>query len=416
MGSPKLNYTIEQVVKEKGIPRATLIKALEEAMLNASKKKFGANLDLEARYNEELDEIEVFQFKTVVEEVTDPEKEISLDEAKKQDPECMVGDYIGIKMDTSKLGRISAQTAKQVILQKVRTAESDVIYEEFKNRKGEIITGTIQRIEKNYYIVNLGKTEAILYFKDTIPNETFRQRERIKAYIADVEKTNKGCVIRLSRTEPGFLIKLFELEVPEIQEGLVKIVAAAREPGERAKIAVYSQDSDVDPIGACVGVKGSRVQAVVQELKGEKIDIIPYSIDPTKFVCNALAPARISKVYINEVEHSMEIIVNDDQLSLAIGKKGQNVRLASKLTGWNIDINSESEVEKSSKKVIDELVKSLKISEILARILNDEYLRDVADIAKLTPEELNRITSISLEDCEYIVNNAKALVEKKEKK
>ncbi|HPU30174.1 MAG TPA: transcription termination factor NusA [Syntrophorhabdaceae bacterium] len=415
MGSPKLNYTIEQVVKEKGIPRATLIKALEEAVLNASKKKFGVNLDLEARYNEELDEIEVFQFKTVVEKVTDPEKEISLDEAKQQDPECMVGDYIGLKMDTSKLGRISAQTAKQVILQKLRTAESDVIYEEYKNRKGEIITGTIQRIEKSYYIVNLGKTEAILYFKDTIPNEAFRQRERIKAYIVDVEKTNKGCVIRLSRTDPGFLIKLFELEVPEIQEGLVKIVAAAREPGERAKIAVYSQDSDVDPIGACVGVKGSRVQAVVQELKGEKIDIIPYSIDPTKFVCNALAPARISKVYINEVEHSMEIIVNDDQLSLAIGKKGQNVRLASKLTGWNIDIISESEVEKSSKKVIDELVKSLKISEILARILNDEYLRDISDIAKLTPEELNRITSISIEDCNYIINNAKALVEKKEK-
>ncbi|HOP86196.1 MAG TPA: transcription termination factor NusA [Syntrophorhabdaceae bacterium] len=415
MGSPKLNYTIEQVVKEKGIPRATLIKALEEAVLNASKKKFGVNLDLEARYNEELDEIEVFQFKTVVEKVTDPEKEISLDEAKQQDPECMVGDYIGLKMDTSKLGRISAQTAKQVILQKLRTAESDVIYEEYKNRKGEIITGTIQRIEKSYYIVNLGKTEAILYFKDTIPNEAFRQRERIKAYIVDVEKTNKGCVIRLSRTDPGFLIKLFELEVPEIQEGLVKIVAAAREPGERAKIAVYSQDSDVDPIGACVGVKGSRVQAVVQELKGEKIDIIPYSIDPIKFVCNALAPARISKVYINEVEHSMEIIVNDDQLSLAIGKKGQNVRLASKLTGWNIDIISESEVEKSSKKVIDELVKSLKISEILARILNDEYLRDISDIAKLTPEELNRITSISIEDCNYIINNAKALVEKKEK-
>jgi len=415
MGSPKLNYTIEQVVKEKGIPRATLIKALEEAVLNASKKKFGANLDLEARYNEELDEIEVFQFKTVVERVTDPEKEISLDEAKLQDPECMVGDYIGLKMDTSKLGRISAQTAKQVILQKLRTAESDVIYEEYKNRKGEIVTGTIQRIEKSYYIVNLGKTEAILYFKDTIPNEVFRQRERIKAYIVDVEKTNKGCVIRLSRTDPGFLIKLFELEVPEIQEGLVKIVAAAREPGERAKIAVYSQDSDVDPIGACVGVKGSRVQAVVQELRGEKIDIIPYSIDPTKFVCNALAPARISKVYINEVEHSMEIVVNDDQLSLAIGKKGQNVRLASKLTGWSIDIISESEVEKSSKKVIDELVKSLKISEILARILNDEYLRDIADIAKLTPEELNRITSISIEDCEYIINNAKAIVEKKEK-
>lgn len=407
-----LNYVIEQVGKEKGIPKSTLTSALEEAVLAASKKKFGANLELEARYNEELEEIEVFQFKTIVEEVTDPEREISLEEARKQDPECLPGDKIGLKMDTKKLGRIAAQTAKQVIMEKVRNAESDVIYEEYKNKKGEVVTGVIQRIEKGFYIVNLGKTEAILPFKETIPNETFRQRERIKAYIADVEKSQKkGCAITLSRTHPGFLIKLFELEVPEIQEGLIKILNAVREPGERAKISVHSEDLEVDPIGACVGVKGSRVQAVVQELRGEKIDIIPYSKDPTKFVCNALAPARVSKVYINEEARSMEIIVNDDQLSLAIGKKGQNVRLASKLTGWRIDISSESEVEKSSKKIIDELVSYLKISDILARILYDEYLRDIRDIAKLTVEELNKITSISLDDCEHIIENAKAAVQ-----
>lgn len=404
-----LNYVIEQVGKEKGIPKETLIEALEEAILSASKKKFGSHLDLEAKYNGELGEIEVFQFKTVVEEVNEPDGEVSLEEALASDPECIVGDSIGIKMDTSVLGRIAAQTAKQVIVQKVRNAESDVIYNEYKNKKGEIVTGVVQRVEKSHYVVNLGKTEALLPYKESIPGESYRQRERIKAYILDVEKSQKGCTILLSRTHPGFLGKLFELEVPEIQEGIIKIVGAAREPGERAKISVYSEDSDVDPIGACVGVKGSRVQAIVQELRGEKIDIIPWSRDNAKFVCNTLAPARVSKVYINEEEHGMEVIVNDDQLSLAIGKKGQNVRLASKLTGWKIDISSESEVEKTSRKTIDELMEDLNVSEILARVLNDEYLRDSEDIAKLTPEEMNKITSISIEDCRVIIEKAKAL-------
>jgi transcription termination/antitermination protein NusA len=401
-----LNYVIEQVGKEKGISKETLVETLEEAILSASKKKFGNHLDLEARYNEELGEIEVFQFKTVVEEVSDTDSEISFENAKVHDPECMIGDSIGIKMDTSSLGRIAAQTAKQVILQKVRNAESDVIYNEYKNKKGEIVTGVIQRVEKNHYIVNLGKTEALLPVKEVIPGETYRQRDRIKGYIIDVEKNQKGCTILMSRTHPGFLMKLFELEVPEIQEGIIKTLGAAREPGERAKISVYSEDTDVDPIGACVGVKGSRVQAVVQELRGEKIDIIPWNRDPAKFVCNTLAPARVSKVYLNEEEHSMEVIVNDDQLSLAIGKKGQNVRLASKLTGWKIDINSESEVEKTSQRVIDELMEDLQVSEILARVLNDEYLRDMRDIAKLTAEELNKITSISVEDCTRIIEKA----------
>ena len=410
-----LNYTIEQVVKEKGIPKETLIDAIQEAILSASKKKFGNHLDLEARYNDELNEVEIFQFKTVVEEVNEPDSEISLEEAKKHDPECMVGDSIGIKMDTSKLGRIAAQTAKQVMLQKVRNAESDVIFNEYKGKIGDIVTGIIQRIEKNHYVVNLGKTDAIMSFKETIPSENYRQRDRIKGYVLEVEKNQKGCTIQLSRTHPGFLKRLFELEVPEIQEGIIKILAAAREPGERAKISVYSEDPDVDPIGACVGVKGSRVQAVVQELRGEKIDIIPWHKDPAKFVCNTLAPARVSKVYLNEDENAMEIIVNDDQLSLAIGKKGQNVRLASKLTGWKIDISSESELEKSSKKVIDELMEGLEVSEILARVLHDEYLRDAFDIAKLSPEELNKITSISIEDCARIIEKARDLAKKAKK-
>jgi len=407
-----LNYVIEQVGKEKGIPKETIIDALEEAILSASKKKYGSHLDLEARYNEELGEIEVFQFKTVVEEVSEPDMEIALENAKAHDPECLYGDSIGIKMDTSTLGRIAAQTAKQIIVQKVRNAESDVIYNEYKGKKGEIVTGVIQRIEKNHYVVNLGKTEAILPAKEVIPGENFRQRDRVKGFVLDVEKSQKGCTILMSRTHPQFLMKLFELEVPEIQEGIIKILSAAREPGERAKISVYSDDSDIDPIGACVGVKGSRVQAVVQELRGEKIDIIPWNRDIAKFVCNTLAPAKVSKVYINEEDHSMEVIVNDDQLSLAIGKRGQNVRLASKLTGWKIDISSESEVEKTSKKVIDELVENLKVSEILARVLNDEYLRDPKDIAKLTPEEMNKITSISIEDCKRIIEEAKSIMNK----
>ncbi len=405
-----LNYVIEQVGKEKGIPKETIIEALEEAILSASKKKYGSHLELEAHYNEELGEIEVFQFKTVVEEIHEPDMEISVEDAKVHDPECMIGDAIGIKLNTSSLGRIAAQTAKQIIIQKVRNAESDVIYNEYKSKKGEIVTGVIQRIEKSHFIVNLGRTEGLLPVKETIPGETFRQRERVKAYILDVEKTQRGCSILLSRTHPGFLMKLFELEVPEIQEGIIKILGAAREPGERAKISVYSEDHDIDPIGACVGVKGSRVQAIVQELRGEKIDIIPHSKEIAKFVCNTLAPAKVSKVYINEEDHSMEVIVNDDQLSLAIGKKGQNVRLASKLTGWKIDISSESEVEKTSKKIIDELTEKLKVSEILARILHDEYLRDPKDIAKLTPEELNKITSISVEDCRRIIDEAKSVI------
>jgi N utilization substance protein A len=404
-----LNYIIEQVGKEKGISKETLIEALEEAILLASKKKFGNHLDLEARYNEELGEIEVFQFKTVVEEAAEGDMEISITDAKIHDPECLPGDSIGIKMDTSSLGRIAAQTAKQVIVQKVRNAESDVIYNEYKNKKGEISTGVVQRIEKNHYVINLGKTEAILPVKEAIPGEVFRQRDRVKALILDVEKTQKGCTILLSRTHPNFLAKLFEQEVPEIQEGIIKVIGAAREPGERAKISVSSEDTDVDPIGACVGVKGSRVQTVVQELRGEKIDIIPFSKDPARFVCNTLAPAKVSKVYLNEEEHAMEVIVNDDQLSLAIGKKGQNVRLASRLTGWKIDINSESELEITSRKVIDELIERLKISEILARILHDEYLRDPRDIAKLTPEEMNKITSISIEDCARIIEQAKMI-------
>jgi N utilization substance protein A len=337
-----LNYIIEQVGKDKGIARHVIVDALENAVLMASRKKYGSQRIMEAHYNEEIGEVELFQFMEVVEEVEDPYTQISVDEARELDQDSEIGDSLGVKLDTSDFGRIAAQTAKQVIIQRVRDAERDNIYNEYKDRKGEIVTGTVQRAERGSLYINVGRAEAILQSREQVRGEIYRQGDRTRAYILDVQRSSKGPQIFLSRTHPGLLVKLFEMEVPEISEGIIKVVDAAREPGERAKISVYSSNKDVDPVGACVGMKGSRVQSVVQELRGEKIDIIPYSEDIAKYVSNALAPAKISRAYIDEENKSMEIVVEDDQLSLAIGKKGQNVRLASKLTGYRIDIKSES--------------------------------------------------------------------------
>ncbi|HWP34381.1 MAG TPA: transcription termination factor NusA, partial [Thermodesulfobacteriota bacterium] len=342
-----LNRVIEQVGKDKGISKEILIEALENALLSAARKEFGPHRDIEARYNEQLGEVELFQFKTVVEQVQNSYTEISLEDAREIDPEAQIGDSLGIKLDSASFGRIAAQTAKQVIIQKVRDAERDIIYNEFQERQGELVNGIVQRFERGSIIVDLGRTEAVLLPRDQVPREAYRQGDRIRAYVMDIKKTPRGPQILLSRTHPGLLIKLFELEVPEISEGIVKIEAAAREPGGRAKIAVSSRDPDVDPVGACVGMKGSRVQAVVQELRGEKIDIVPYSEDPVRFVINALAPAEVSDVRVDEATRTMEVIVPDDQLSLAIGKRGQNVRLAAKLTGWKLDIKSESRTSAS---------------------------------------------------------------------
>ncbi|RLA76781.1 MAG: transcription termination/antitermination protein NusA [Deltaproteobacteria bacterium] len=405
-----LNYLIEEIGREKGIDKQYIIEALEDALLKASRKRYGSHKDIEVHYNEELGEIEVFQFKTVVEEVKDPDLEISLEEARKIDPECEIGDSLGMKLDISDLGRIAAQTAKQVIIQRVRDAESETIYQEFKDRKGEIVSGFVQRIDRGNIIVSLGRAEAILPRKEQVPKEVYKRGDRIRAYVLDVLRTSGGYQIVLSRTHPGFLMKLFELEVPEIAEGIVRIMAAAREPGERAKIAVMSTDPDVDPVGACVGMRGSRVQNVVQELRGEKIDIIPWSEDPARFVCNALAPARVSKVYINKDEKAMEIVVPDDQLSLAIGKRGQNVRLASKLTGWKIDIKSESKMEKLSQEVIAQLQTIPGVGEIIARILYDEGFYSIEDVAESDGEELGRICGIGTEKGEEIVRAAREML------
>lgn len=337
-----LKHTIDQIVKEKGIDKLVVIEALEQAVLQAANKKFRNTRDLEAHFNEEIGEVELFEFVTVVEDVEDSYKEITLDEAREEDPEAEIGDQIGMKMPSSDFSRIAAQTAKQVIIQKVREAERETIFNEFISRKGELVNGIVRRFEKGDLIIDMGRAEAILSHKEQAPREVYRQGDRIKALILDIRMTPKGPQILLSRINPSVIAKLFEAEVPEIAEGIVEVVNVVREPGSRAKIAVYSNDSDVDPVGACVGMRGARVQNVVSELRGEKIDIIPWSEDVARFACNSLSPATVSKVYVDDETRSMEIIVADDQLSLAIGKRGQNVRLAAKLTGWKIDIKTES--------------------------------------------------------------------------
>lgn len=342
-----LSRVIDQVGKDRGISRETIIEALEQAMLMAAKKKFGPTAELEAHWNHDSGEIEIFQFKRVMEtedDVGDDDSEICLEEARKLDPDAQVGDELGIKLDTVQFGRIDAQTARQIIFQKVRDAERDIIYKEFIGRKGHIVSGIARRVERGALVVDLGRTEAFLPRTGIIRGETFRPGDRVQALLEDVSETGRGSQLILSRTSPQYLMKLFENEVPEISEEVVEIRLCVREPGERAKIAVYSNDQDVDPVGACVGMKGIRVQNVVQELRGEKIDIIPWNEDITVFVRSALAPAEISMVRVIPATHTLEVVVEDDQLSLAIGRKGQNVRLASELTGWKVDIMSRSKL------------------------------------------------------------------------
>ncbi len=371
-----LSHLIDQVGRDKGITKEVLIDALEAAVMKAAEKRFGANKDIEAHYQEESGEIELFLFKDVVETVTDEDLEISLEDARELDPESVLGDVLGVKLDSKKFGRIDAQTAKQIIIQKVREAERNVVFNEFSDKKGEIVSGVVHRFERGDIIVDIGRTEALLSKKEQVRREGYRQGDRIRGLIVDVCNDVKGPQVMLSRAQSAFLIKLFQMEVPEIYEGIVEIKGAAREPGERAKIAVMSHSADVDPVGACVGVKGSRVQAVVQELKGEKIDIIHWSEDPAIFVKNTLSPAEISRVIVDEEEHAMEVIVPDDQLSLAIGRKGLNVRLAARISGWKIDIHTESDFGDDSPAALspDEVLKK----EMAAMVASEEADSDAA--------------------------------------
>lgn len=402
-----IKRVVEQVSKDKGIESGVLIKTLEEALSSAARKILGRDADIEVQYNAEAGEIEVFQFKEVVEEVVNPELEITIEEGRKLDPDCEIGDSLGSKVDTTTFGRIAAQSAKQVIIQKMKDAERDAVYKSFIDRKGEIINGIVQRIDRGNIIVNLGHTEGILSVRDQIPKESYRRGDRIRALIKDVLMDSKGPQIILTRASSDFLISLFKTEVPEIMEGIVTIEGAAREPGARSKIAVSSTDSDIDPVGACVGMKGSRVQNVVQELRGEKIDIIPWHIDAAKFICNALAPAEISKVIIDEDRHSMEVIVHDEFLSVAIGKRGQNVRLASALTGWQLDVVTEEAYSSSLKRGYDSLLSLPGVTMAIADALHEKGYYTANDVAESTEEDLIPIRGIGKTRAQSIIEAAR---------
>ena len=404
---PDLNRVIEQVSKEKGMDRSVIIEALESAMLSAARRTFSQKR-IEAKFNPDLGEVELFEIKTVVDTVTSPETEVDLVTARSTlDPEAQAGDELLSKLPATAFGRIAAQVAKQSVIQKVREAERELIYNEFKNRKGELFSGIVQRVEKRNIIVNLGRTDAVLPEKEQIPWERYRQGDRIRAYILDVEMSHKGPQIILSRTHPGFLIKLFEQEAPEVYEGIIEIKSAAREPGSRAKIAVHSTDPDVDPVGACVGVKGTRVQAVVQELRGERVDIVPWTPDPAEYVCRALLPAKVSKIILDEEERVMEVIVPDDQLSLAIGKKGQNVRLASRLTGWRLDVRSESEVELEHSRTLESLMAVPGIGDVTAELLYQNGFKSAAEVAEADLDALLEVEGLGQEKAAAVLQAAR---------
>jgi N utilization substance protein A len=410
-----LKREIDQVAKDKGIDSGEIISALEEAMKQAARRERGQETEIEARFNEELGEVELFEFREVVETVEDPLTQITLADAAQFDSEAELGDEIGVKLDTSGFGRILAQTAKQVIIQRIREAERDTVFEEYKDRATEIVNGIVRRFEKGAIIVDLGRAEAVLPLKEQVPRENYRPNDRLRAYVAEVNKNAKGSQIVLSRTSIEMLTKLFEQEVPEIYEGIVTIESAAREPGGRSKIAVASRDNDVDPVGACVGMKGSRVQAVVQELRGERIDIVPWSADPARYVCSALSPAAVSKVIIDDANQSMDVIVPDDQLSLAIGRKGQNVRLAVQLTGWKIDIKSESKMQELAQWLAEAVSVVEGCGDADAELLLQQGITSLEDLANCEPDMLTQLPGIDEAGAASIKQRAGELAEQKKR-
>jgi len=401
-----IKRVLEQVGREKGINTAVLITALKEAVESAARKKLGARADIEVHYEEKTGEVEVFQFKEVVESVEDPVVELTLEEGLDYDAECELGDSLGIKVDTSMFGRIAAQSAKQVIIQRMKAAERNAVYENFIHKKGEIINGIVQRVDRGNIIVNLGQAEAVLNSREQVSREHYKRGDRIRAYILDVLEEARGAQVILSRVHADFVARLFAAEVPEISEGIVSIKGAAREAGVRSKIAVSSSDSDVDPVGACVGMKGNRVQNIVQELRGEKIDIVPWSPDVAKFVCNALAPAEITRVIIDEDNKSMEVIVGDEFLSIAIGKNGQNVRLACRLTGWHLEVMSEKEYSKQLKKGYDALMTIPEMKLAWAEGFYSSGFSSPDELSRASLDDLCQAAPISESDAEKIINNA----------
>lgn len=345
---------LEQIEEEKGIAKEVLLEAIEAALISAYRRNFGSAQNVRVEIDRDSGEIKVYARKTIVEEVADNRLEASLDEAKEKDPSLELGDILEVEVTPREFGRIAAQTAKQVVVQRIREAERGIIYEEFSSREGDIVTGLIHRIEHRNVLIDLGKVEGVLAPQEQINGEVYRPNDRLKTYIVEVRKTTKGPQIMVSRTHPGLLKRLFELEVPEIHDGVVEVRGIAREAGARSKIAVYSRDENVDPVGACVGPKGMRVQTVVGELRGEKIDIVKWDPDPMVFVANALSPAKVVYVDVDEETKIARVVVPDYQLSLAIGKEGQNARLAAKLTGWKIDIKSESQIREPDYEEVEE--------------------------------------------------------------
>jgi N utilization substance protein A len=416
-----LMQAIEMVAKDKGIDKSRLIKTVEEAILKAAQSAFGPMRELEARFNEESGQVDLFQYMTVVDDPSDDDREISLEDAtrcgleaelgedlgfqifwhpadakKAAEQDREYGDLLNVKQARTAFGRIAAQTAKQVLIQRVRDEERDLIFNEFKDKKGELIKGVVRRFEKgNNLIVDLGRTEGILPFREQTPRETYRPGDRIVAWVKEIDREARGPQVILSRADPKLVEKLFEAEVPEIYEGIVRAVACAREAGARSKIAVTSRDADVDPVGACVGMKGSRVQAVVQELRGEKIDIVPYDRDPARFVCAAIQPAEVNKVIVDEADGRMELVVPDEKLSLAIGRKGQNVRLAAQLTGWKLDIISESKFKQMEEEAIAALQQIEGVNEAIARSMYRLGFRALEELAEATEQELGAIPGLA---------------------
>jgi N utilization substance protein A len=407
-----LKRIIDQISRDRGFDKKLLVEAIEEAVASAARKKYGSRRDIEVHYNEEYGEVEVFQFRNVVEDAVDDQTEISFEQAKVLDPEVRLGDELGEKMENiTDLGRIAAQSAKQVIIHRMKDAEREVIYDMFKDREGEVVSGIVQRFERGNMIVNLGRTDAVLPKEHQIPKRSFKQGDRIRAYLLEVKENARDSQLILSRTADEFLAKLFTMEVPEIAEGIVKIMGVSREPGFRAKIAVSSTESDVDPVGACVGMKGSRVQNVVQELQGERIDIVTWSPDPAKYVYNALAPAHVSMVMVDEDANSLLVVVPNDQLSLAIGRQGQNVRLASKLMGWRIDVKSEQRYANLEDDGYQSLLQIAGIDEGLADQFFSKEIKSAADLAHAAIEDLTIIRAIDDDFAQQLIDAAAAVAE-----
>lgn len=414
MNFSELGRVIEQLGKDRGIKKEFIVGAIEQAFLVTARKKFGIQGEYEARYNETDAEVEIYQYKNVVEKVRDGIMEIDFASAKKLDEDCEIGDQLGLKIENPGFSRVDIQTAKQIIFQKVRDAERDILFSEFKHREGEIVSGIARRFEKGNVVVDLGKADAVLPKKEIIFGEQFKPGDKIQAYLSEVVMTNRGPEIRLSRTSPMFLVKLFENEVPEIQDGTIEVKAAAREPGHRAKIAVYTQDRDVDPVGACVGMKGSRVQNIVNELQGEKIDIVKWNPESEQFARAALAPADIQSISVNYDEHTLDVIVEDDQLSLAIGRRGQNVRLAAMLTSWKINIISKSKLQDRVKLAVENLLQLTGVTESMAQVLVQKGIMSIVDLSAATPEEISKFTGKPLSDAQALIDIAASALENEE--